>query len=96
MDSEPPPGSSEVPESNRKDQEYMDQDLLKENQRKEVNSKEVNPKWVSIAQEKRSLKKYDVEVTSVDGKHKVAIPENLLADATPLWEDFIVGKFLDI
>ncbi|KAL0713652.1 hypothetical protein Bca4012_020630 [Brassica carinata] len=61
-----------------------------------VDLKEEAPKWVSVAHDKRSLKKYEAEVTTIDGKNKVVIPDNLLSDATPLWEDFIVGKFLDI
>lgn len=44
----------------------------------------------------RSLRKYDVEVKSVEGKQKVVIPDNILSDATPLWEDFVIGNLLDI
>lgn len=122
------PGSSGVPESNRKVLEVdrsmendkqgvvieskeeisrkeieSNEEILKkgieskeEVSSKGVESKEVTPKWVSVAQERRCLKKYDVEVKAVDGKQKVEIPVNLLVDATPLWEDFIFGKFLDI
>lgn len=49
-----------------------------------------------MAQNKKSLKKYEVKVTTKDGKHKVEIPDDILTDSTPLWEDFVVGKFLDI
>lgn len=97
MDSAVSPSTSGSPEIDRKIQEAMREaigpgvtDL------KEVDAKEGVSDWVLVAQEKRSLKKYEVEVTTIDGKNKVVIPDNLLADATPLWEDFIVGKFLDI
>lgn len=42
------------------------------------------------------MKKYDVEVSNKDGLHTVIIPEDAFATSTPLWEDFIVGKFLDV
>lgn len=57
--------------------------------------KKGDPSWISIAQEKQCLKKYEVEVTSKDGKHKVVIPDEILSDSTPIWDDFVFGKFLD-
>lgn len=51
--------------------------------------------WVSVAQDKQSLKKYEVEVLTKDGLHSVEIPDDVIQSATPLWEDFLVGKFLD-
>ena len=52
--------------------------------------------WVSAAQDKKSLRKYEVEISTQDGKNKVVIPDEVLANSTPLWDDFIVGKFLDL
>ena len=52
--------------------------------------------YVSVAQDKRVLKKYDVAVFEKDGSHSVTILGDFLTSSTPLWEDFIVGKFLDI
>ena len=52
--------------------------------------------WVSAAQDKKVLKKFNVEITNRDGLHSVVIPKEALANQTPLWEDFVVGKFLDI
>lgn len=52
--------------------------------------------WVEVAQEKKALKKYEVEVLSKDGVHSVEIPDEILDNSTPLWDDFIVGKFLDL
>ena len=31
-----------------------------------------------------------------EGKHTVEIPDDVISDSTPLWEDFVVGKFLDL
>lgn len=41
-------------------------------------------------------KKYDVEVLEKDGLHTVEIPDDVLTTTTPLWDDFIFGKFLDL
>lgn len=51
--------------------------------------------WISIAEDKKQLKKHDVAVTMKDGKHLVEIPDAILENPTHLWEDFVVGKFLD-
>lgn len=49
--------------------------------------------WVSVVEDKK-VKKYEVKVSTKDGKH--SIPEEILSDSTPLWDDFLVGKFLDL
>ena len=95
MISASPPGSSGSPESTKEIQGVSDEGLREGKSMKEDQILR-DSKWVDVAQDKRSLKKYDVEVKSIDGKHKVVIPDEILSDATPLWEDFVVGKFLDI
>lgn len=40
--------------------------------------------WVTAAQNKKSLKKFEVAISTQDGKHKVVIPDEVLADPTPL------------
>lgn len=52
--------------------------------------------WVAAATDKKVLKKYDVEISTKDGVHKVEIPDEILDNSTPLWDDFVVGKFLDL
>lgn len=97
MASASPPGSTEEPEGIRKEVTGAGVDDLREgNQSVKGKTEGGNSKWVSVAKDKKSLKKYDVEVTLRDGKHKVVMPDDLLTEATPLWEDFLVGKFLDI
>ena len=88
-------GSSGSPVSNKEIHGVSDEGLG-EAKRSKVVQVQRDSKWVEVAQDKRSLKKYEVDVKSIDGKHKVLIPDKILSDATPLWEDFIVGKFLDI
>lgn len=51
--------------------------------------------WVGAVQGSRVLKKYDVEVLMKDGVGSVVVPEEITKDAEPLWEDFLIGKFLD-
>ncbi|KAG7578523.1 hypothetical protein ISN45_Aa03g027070 [Arabidopsis thaliana x Arabidopsis arenosa] len=51
--------------------------------------------WVSVVQNKQVLKKFDVNITTSEGKHSVEIPNEVLDNVTPLWEDFLIGKFLD-
>lgn len=52
--------------------------------------------WVEVAQTKKVLKRYEVEVSNQDGIHMVEIPDEILENSTPLWDDFVVGKFLDL
>lgn len=51
--------------------------------------------WVNVAQEQRALKKYDVEITKSDGVDSVVVPDEVFHDPSPLWEDFLIGKFLE-
>ncbi|CAE6191998.1 unnamed protein product [Arabidopsis arenosa] len=51
--------------------------------------------WVSVVQNKQVLKKYDVNISTSDGQNSVEIPDEILQNSTPLWEDFLVGKFLE-
>lgn len=58
-----------------------------------------NPKmqgsWVSVVQNKQVLKKYDLDLSTSEGKKSVEVPDEVFNNATPLWEDFLVGRFLD-
>lgn len=52
--------------------------------------------WVKVSQrQEKSLKKYDVEITMMDGTSSVVIPGEVFVYLSPLWEDFFIGKFLD-
>ena len=51
--------------------------------------------WVGAVQGTCCLKKYDVEVSMKDGVGSVWVPEEITKDVEPLWEEFIIGKFLD-
>lgn len=49
-----------------------------------------------MAHDKKTLKMYEVEVSNKDGMHTVEIPDEILANSTPLWENFVVETFLDL
>ncbi|XP_048600008.1 uncharacterized protein LOC125575500 [Brassica napus] len=51
--------------------------------------------WVGAVLGQKILKKYDVEVTMKDGVGSVIVPDEITKDVAPLWDDFLVGKFLD-
>lgn len=51
--------------------------------------------WVDVAHEKKMLRKYNLEITELDGHSNVEIPDEVVVNANPLWEDFLIGKFLD-
>lgn len=52
------------------------------------------PSWVSVAQGK-GLRKYDVEVSDLNGQKSVEVPIEITENSSPLWEDFVLGIFLD-
>lgn len=37
-----------------------------------------------------------MEVSNKDGVNMVEIPDEILDNSTPLWDDFVVGKVLDL
>lgn len=58
-------------------------------------SKEVSsPKsYANVVGSRPSLTKFDFEVSVIDGKATVAVPDAVLDDSVPLWEDFLIGRF---
>lgn len=51
--------------------------------------------WVEIAQDKKSLKKYEIEITEQEGQKVVEIPDDVIENVNHLCDDFLIGKFLD-
>ncbi|KAF8113095.1 hypothetical protein N665_0057s0045 [Sinapis alba] len=52
--------------------------------------------WLAAVQQgQKGLKKYDVAVTLNDGVGSVEVPDEVFQDPSPLWEDFLIGKFLE-
>lgn len=95
MDLEAPPDPSGSPVRVRVEKESVDEGS-EIGESISLAAKKGCPSYVSVAQDKKVLRKYDVAVLERDGEHSVTIPEDVLTTSTPLWEDFIVGKFLDV
>lgn len=51
--------------------------------------------WVSKVQEKRVLKKYEIEELVKEDKHMVMVPSAIIEKANPLWDDFVIANFLE-
>lgn len=58
-------------------------------------SKEVSgPKsYANVVGSRPRLAKLDFEVSVIDGKPTVVVPDSILDDSVPLWEDFLIGRF---
>lgn len=50
--------------------------------------------WSAVVQNHPTLRKHDLSFTELDGSPVVDIPDDVIEDSPPLWEDFIIGKFL--
>lgn len=43
----------------------------------------------------RTFTKQKFEIVEVDGKQRVVVPKEVFEGAKPLWEDFVIGKFVN-
>ncbi|XP_056867299.1 uncharacterized protein LOC130512878 [Raphanus sativus] len=94
-------GSKDLERKNQGDEQLITGMDLNTNSEKVIEKKEeesiggLKGSWVRAVQGQKVLKKYDVEVTMKDGVGSVMVPEEITKDVPPLWEDFLIGKFLD-
>lgn len=100
MDPEKPPDCSDDPERVEESQEEVREIVvpkgsLEQGGEKRIGSLGSKGSWVAAAQEKKVLRKYELDVTDLEGQQSVEIPDEVLIDANPLWEDYLIGKFLD-
>lgn len=51
--------------------------------------------WVGAVQGQKVLKKYEVEIEMKDDIGSVTVPEEITKNVAPLWDDFLIGIFLD-
>lgn len=65
---------------------------VSQKQEEVTNSVPVRKSWVQVAA-RPSLSKFNVEVSVVNGKATVVVPDEVLQDSVPLWDDFLVGRF---
>ncbi|KAF2570227.1 hypothetical protein F2Q70_00003744 [Brassica cretica] len=82
MDSNAPPDSPDSPEKTAELREAREVDS-KMAKGDLVTDMKNSQSWVSVAQDKKSLKKYDVQISTKDGLHTVEIPDDALTSTTP-------------
>lgn len=91
--------SSELSLEGGKDQEGVSEDKFGSGSEKDLKRQEITkPKaasWVDVAQETKVLKKYNLNITDLEGKLNVEIPNEVVINTNPLWGYFHIGKFLD-
>lgn len=51
--------------------------------------------WVSVVQEKKVLRKYNLNVTDLEGQLNMVIPDEVVINVNALWEDFLIENFMD-
>lgn len=51
--------------------------------------------WVEVAKEQKELEKFDLQILTSEGKQSVTVPAEIVEEATPLWKDFLIARFLD-
>lgn len=78
-----------------KDQAPRGLDRERKGDQRDVNYGGLKGSWVGAVQGQKVLKKYEVEVEMKDGIGSVTVPEEITKDVAPLWDDFLIGKFLD-
>lgn len=100
MDLEKPPDCSDGLERVEESQEEVREVVVPKGSLEQGGEKQIGlsgskGSWVEAAQEKKVLRKYELDVTDLEGQKSVEIPDEVLIDANPLWEDYLIEKFLD-
>lgn len=52
--------------------------------------------YAAVTQRKQSLTKYKIEISESEGKKSVEVPAEIIEKANPLWDDFVIAKFLEM
>lgn len=51
--------------------------------------------WITVAKGKQVMKKYEFEIMELEGKKSVEVPSEIIEKANPLWDDFVIARFLE-
>ncbi|KAL0773992.1 hypothetical protein Bca101_039143 [Brassica carinata] len=54
----------------------------------------VKQSYARVVQSVPRLTEHDVEVEIIEGKEQVIVPDQVIQESVPLWDDLIVGRFL--
>lgn len=97
MDLAPPPDLPDPPGGDERDTKVqgVQSVVASDSDRVEV-EKKGDSNWAKVVEDKKKLKRYDVEISNKEGVNTVEIPDEILDNSTLLWDDFVVGKFLDL
>lgn len=49
--------------------------------------------YAAVVNKRPSLKKFEYEVSMLDGVPTIEVPSEVINNSIPLWEDFLVGRF---
>lgn len=71
----------------------MDSEEVHQNHTPPIDKAKVS--WVSAVQSKQVLKKYEFEMSESERKKSVEVPTEVIEKANPLWEDFVIARFLE-
>ncbi|XP_056847302.1 uncharacterized protein LOC130497999 [Raphanus sativus] len=88
-------GSSDSGSGLKKQQLETSTEALEDNQSNLIKSDLKTGEWVNAVQGKKKLTKYEMDIQIEDGVGSVSVPDEVFKDAAPLWEDFLIGRFLD-
>lgn len=50
--------------------------------------------YSSAVQTQQTLSKHQFEISTLDGNPIAKIPDDILEDSAPLWDDFLIGRFI--
>ena len=59
----------------------------------EIKQKEKS--WAKVAQGRQVMKKYDLDISISEGKRSVEVPAEIVEKSNPLWDDFVIARFLE-
>ncbi|WZY98447.1 uncharacterized protein LOC117125777 [Brassica rapa] len=57
--------------------------------------KQLNPSWVKVAENGPSLSEHVLEIGVSEGQEVVEVPDDVISQSVPLWDDLLEGRFLD-
>lgn len=52
----------------------------------------VKRSWVSVASRPQQTK-FEYEVSTLEGRNVISVPDDVFVDSPPLWDEFLVGRF---
>lgn len=70
-------------------------DLKEDTKESTAPTKQGKDSWVAVTKKKQVLKKYEFEISESEGKKSVEVPSDIIEKANPLWEDFVIARFLE-